>query len=32
MLAAYKREFIDFALAQGVLKFGEFELKISIIF
>ena len=27
MLADYKREFIGFALAQGVLKFGEFELK-----
>jgi len=27
MLAEYKREFIEFALAQGVLKFGEFELK-----
>ena len=27
MLADYKREFIEFALAQGVLKFGEFELK-----
>lgn len=27
MLPDYKREFIDFALAQGVLKFGEFELK-----
>ena len=27
MLADYKREFIEFALSQGVLKFGEFELK-----
>ena len=27
MLVDYKREFIDFALAQGVLKFGSFELK-----
>ena len=27
MLADYKREFIDFALTQGVLKFGSFELK-----
>ena len=27
MLVDYKREFIDFALSQGVLKFGSFELK-----
>ena len=27
MLVDYKREFIDFALTQGVLKFGSFELK-----
>lgn len=27
MLAEYKKAFIEFALAQGVLKFGEFELK-----
>jgi len=27
MLAAYKRAFIDFALSQGVLKFGEYTLK-----
>ena len=27
MLADYKREFIEFAISQGVLKFGEFELK-----
>ncbi len=27
MLADYKRAFIEFALAQDVLKFGEFELK-----
>jgi len=27
MLEEYKREFIDFAIAQGVLRFGEFELK-----
>jgi len=27
VLVDYKREFIDFALTQGVLKFGSFELK-----
>jgi orotate phosphoribosyltransferase len=27
MLAAYKKAFIDFAVSQGVLKFGEFTLK-----
>ncbi len=27
MLVDYKREFIDFALTQGVLKFGSFKLK-----
>ena len=27
MLAEYKREFIEFAISQGVLKFGRFELK-----
>ena len=27
MLADYKNEFIDFAIDQGVLDFGEFELK-----
>lgn len=27
MLADYKRQFIDFAIDQGVLNFGEFELK-----
>ena len=27
MLADYKREFIDFAIEQGVIRFGEFELK-----
>ena len=27
MLADYKREFIDFAIDQGVISFGEFELK-----
>ncbi|MFT7218764.1 MAG: orotate phosphoribosyltransferase [Candidatus Azotimanducaceae bacterium] len=27
MLADYKRDFIDFALSEGVLRFGEFTLK-----
>ena len=27
MLADYKREFIEFAIAEGVLNFGSFELK-----
>ena len=27
MLAAYKREFIEFAISQDVLRFGEFTLK-----
>lgn len=27
MLAAYKKEFIEFAIEQGVLNFGEFKLK-----
>ena len=27
MLADYKREFIEFAIDQGVLNFGEFQLK-----
>ena len=27
MLADYKRSFLDFALAEGVLQFGRFELK-----
>ena len=27
MMAEYKREFIEFAIAEGVLKFGSFKLK-----
>ena len=27
MMAEYKREFIEFAIAEGVLKFGRFKLK-----
>lgn len=26
-MKTYQKEFIDFAISQGVLKFGEFELK-----